>query len=38
MITQIKINSHTSHCVHYRIDMHLVDSRFNKLKTSKTGF
>jgi hypothetical protein len=38
MIVQIKMNSHTSHCKHYRIDMHLVDSRFTRLKTVNTRF
>ena len=39
VITQIQMISHTSqYCMHYRIDMHLVDSRFTRLKTVKTGF
>jgi hypothetical protein len=32
------MNSHTSHCMHYMIDMHLVSLRFIKFKTVKSSF
>ena len=32
------MNSHTLHCMHYKIDMHLVASRFIRFKTAKDGF
>jgi len=32
------MNSHISHCKHYKIDIHLVNLRFNKFTITKTGF
>jgi len=32
------MNSHTSHCMHYMIDMHLVGLRFIRFKTVKSSF
>ena len=32
------MNSHTSHYMYYKIDMHLVASRFIRFKTVKDGF
>jgi hypothetical protein len=38
LIAQIKINLQTSHSMRYKIDMHLVSSRFTWFKIIKTGF
>ena len=38
MITQIKMNSYTSNCMHNKIDMYLVGSKLIWLKTAETRF
>jgi hypothetical protein len=37
-MVQIKMNSRTSHYMHYRINIYLVSSRFTRLKTIKLDF